>query len=86
MGLKLRYSSGTKVIHTRRKNFGSMEKALSWKPAYMQVSDLLGNSYQYRKAILSLSQNFRLPRWGKVSYRFWNAKAVRGDLSAEDKS
>ncbi|MHA4811348.1 DUF5686 and carboxypeptidase-like regulatory domain-containing protein [Flavitalea flava] len=79
LGLKLRYAPGEKVIRTRRKDFrlnGSypvLEAGF-----YMGLPNLWESNYQYHKVNMSVAQEFRIPRWGKINYRVYGGE-IFGD-------
>jgi len=78
-GLKIRYSPGVKVIRARRKEFRlAGENPVLEASFYAGIPDLLGSSYRYQKVNLQVSQEFRLPRWGKVRYNVY-AGRIFGD-------
>lgn len=78
--IKLRYAPGEKQIRTHRK----VHALKSWMPiTELRYSfgrpGVMGSEYTYDKLHLSVSQNFRIPRWGQVSYmayagRIWGEK------------
>jgi hypothetical protein len=79
LGLKLRYSPGAKVIRTKRREFRmNGEKPTLEAGFFAGLPGVMGNTYRYRKVNLSLNQDFRLPRWGKVSYKVFGGK-IFGD-------
>ena len=79
LGLKLRYSPGSKVIRTKRKEFRmNGQSPVIEAGLYTSIPDFLDNGYRYQKVNLALSQEFRIPRWGKVSYRVYGGK-IFGD-------
>lgn len=67
--IKLRYAPGEKTIRTHRK----VHALKSWLPiTELKYSaarpNIMGSEYHYDKLYLNISQNFRIPRWGQVSY------------------
>jgi hypothetical protein len=79
LGMKLRYSPGARVIRTKRREFRlNGEKPTLEASLYAGLPDVMGNSYKYQKLNLAITQEFRLPRWGKVSYRVFGGK-IFGD-------
>jgi len=75
LGLKLRYSPGVKVIRTRRKEFRlAGENPVLELGFYAGIPHLLESSYRYQKLNLQVSQDFRIPRWGKLSYKIYGGK------------
>jgi hypothetical protein len=79
LGLKLRYSPGARVVRTKRKEFRlSGENPTLEAGLFAGLPNVMGNSYQYQKLTLALTQNFRIPRWGKVNYRVFGGK-IFGD-------
>jgi hypothetical protein len=81
VGLKLRYSPGARVIHTRRKDFRLKDNKPTLEAGlYAGIPNVWGNIYQYQKLNLSVSQEFPLPRWGKVSYRVYGGRIFGGSL------
>jgi hypothetical protein len=79
LGLRLRYSPGGKIIHTRRKElrFNGQSPVLE-AGFYAGIPGFLESNYQYQKLIMMISQDFRIPRWGKISYRVYGGK-IFGD-------
>ena len=74
-GLKLRYAPGGKTLRTRRKVFRmNGAKPVLEAGFYAGIPKFLDNSYRYQKVNLSVSQDFRIPRWGKVEYRVYGGK------------
>jgi hypothetical protein len=79
IGLKLRYAPGEKTLATHRKVY----KLKSTNPVYelkyaMGLPNITNSDYRYRKLTASVSQNFRIPRWGKVNYFVYGGK-IFGD-------
>jgi hypothetical protein len=79
IGLKLRYSPGVRVIHTKRKDFRlTGENPVIEAGFYAGIPNFLGDGYRYQKVNLSLAQSVRIPRWGKVDYRVYGGR-IYGD-------
>jgi hypothetical protein len=74
-GLKLRYAPGGRTLRTRRKVFHmNGSKPVFEAGLYAGIPNFLENSYRYQKVDLSISQDFHIPRWGKVDYRVYGGK------------
>lgn len=72
---KLRYAPGEKSINTFRKKF----RVRSDQPVYelrlgKSVPDIYNGEYNSFKATLSIKQQFRIPRFGQVSYFAYGGK------------
>jgi len=70
MGLKLRYAPEENKVTTFRKKFRFSGSHPVFEARYaFGVPGLLGGKYRYQKVNTMVTQNFRIPRWGKVIYR-----------------
>jgi uncharacterized protein DUF5686/carboxypeptidase-like protein len=75
LGLRLRYAPGESKVETFRKDIRFKSSNPIFEARYaMGVPDLLGGKYQYQKASVMITQQFRIPRWGNVSYRTYAGK------------
>jgi hypothetical protein len=78
-GLKIRYSPGVRVIHTKRKDFRLHgENPVIEAGVYAGIPNFLGDGYRYQKLNLALTQSVRIPRWGKIDYRVYGGR-IFGD-------
>lgn len=79
IGLKLRYAPGEKSIATHRKTFRLKGTHPVFELRYAKgIPDITGSDYSYQKLSASISQNFRIPRWGKINYFVYSGK-IWGD-------
>jgi hypothetical protein len=79
VGLKLRYAPGEKTVATHRKVYKLKGTNPIYELKYAQgIPGITGSDYSYQKASASISQNFRIPRWGKVNYYLYGGK-IWGD-------
>lgn len=74
-GLKFRYAPGEKKIATRNKSF----RIKSNLPVFevelaAAVPGVLQSEYTYQKTTANISQTFRIPRWGQISYMGYAGK------------
>lgn len=81
LGLKLRYAPGEKSISTHRKTY----KLRGFNPVYelkyaMGIPNVFKSDYNYHKLSASISQKFRIPRWGDVNYYVYSGKIFDGPL------
>ncbi|HEX9512515.1 MAG TPA: DUF5686 family protein [Puia sp.] len=75
LGLKLRYSPGGRIIRTRRKEIRlNGESPVLEAGFYAGVPNLLEYGYRYQKVNMAVSQDFRIPRWGKVHYQIYGGR------------
>ncbi|MBS1665657.1 MAG: carboxypeptidase-like regulatory domain-containing protein [Bacteroidetes bacterium] len=80
-GLKLRYAPGENKVSTFRKNIRFTGSHPVFETRYaVGIPGLLGGRYSYQKASASITQNFRLPRWGKIDYRVYGGKVFSNAL------
>ena len=75
LGWKFRYAPGEKTIDRHRKSI----KVKSNQPVFvlrtaLGIKDFLGSNYQYVRTGLQISQNTRLPRWGRLNYMVYGGK------------
>lgn len=80
-GLKLRYAPGEKSITTHRKNY----RLKGSKPIYelnyaTGIPGITRSNYSYQKIRASITQTFRIPRWGKVNYYIYGGTIWGGPL------
>jgi len=80
LGLKLRYAPGEKKITTHRRDIRIKGSAPVFELRYAQGLGIMGGGYEYKKALASISQNFRVPRWGKISYNVYGGKIFNGPM------
>lgn len=74
-GLKLRFAPNEKTIRTKRRDFkiGGENPAFNLG-LFAAVPNILGSGYRYRKVTVSMEQNLRLPRWGRLKYELYAGK------------
>ncbi|MCW3107522.1 MAG: hypothetical protein JWQ09_2028 [Segetibacter sp.] len=81
LGLKLRYAPGEKSIATHRKTYRLKGLNPVFELRYATgIPGITGSDYSYQKLSGSVSQNFRIPRWGKVNYYVYGGKIFGGPL------
>ncbi len=75
VGIKFRYAPGERTFARHRKEvkLKSSLPVLEIRPAW-GVQDFLKSDYQYLRVGVNLSQNARIPRWGKLSYLLYAGK------------
>ncbi len=67
--LKFRYAPGEKEIETKRRTLHLKGLAPIFEFKYEQaLPNIFASEYNYKKISASVSQTFRLPRWGEISY------------------
>ncbi|MCW3113287.1 MAG: hypothetical protein JWR18_1683 [Segetibacter sp.] len=81
LGLKLRYAPGEKSITTHRRT----HRLKGFNPVYelkfaTGIPGITGSDYRYEKLTSSISQKFRIPRWGNVNYYIYGGKIFGGPL------
>ncbi len=77
--IKARYAAGEKTIHGHRKDRRLRGNQPVTELVYSTGSSgILGSQYNYQKLSASVSQRFRMPRWGQVSYMIYGGK-IFGD-------
>jgi hypothetical protein len=75
LGIRLRYAPGENKLVTSRKEFHFSGSNPVLEARYsLGLPGVAGGKYSYQKAGLVISQNFRIPRWGKISYRAYAGK------------
>jgi hypothetical protein len=75
MGLRFRYAPGENKVTTFRKSYRFAGSNPVFEARYaMGIPDILGGKYQYKKASVMVTQDFRIPRWGKLNYRAYAGK------------
>lgn len=73
--MKARYAPGEKTIHGHRKDRRIRSDQPITELVYTAgASGILGSQYDYQKLSASISQRFRIPRWGQVSYMLYGGK------------
>lgn len=81
LGLKLRYAPGENKVSTFRKNIRFTGSHPVFETRYaLGIPGLFGGKYSYQKVSAMVTQNFRLPRWGKVDYRVYGGKVFSNAL------
>jgi hypothetical protein len=81
LGVKLRFAPGEKKISTHRRDIRIKGSTPVFELRYLQgIKNMLGGDYQYHKTIASVTQNFRLPRWGKINYMLYGGKIFNGPM------
>lgn len=75
MGIKIRYAPGEKQIRTHRK----VHTLKSWLPVTeLRYSfarpGILNSEYRFDRLNLNISQRFRIPRWGQISYMAYGGR------------
>src|SRR5258708_29550797 len=74
-GVKLVYSPGGRIVRTRRKEIRlNGESPVLEAGFYAGVPNLLEYGYRYQKVNMAVSQDFRIPRWGKVHYQIYGGR------------
>ena len=75
LGLKLRYAPGERTLSRHRKEikFKGNQPILEVRAAW-GIQNILQSDYQYLRAGVNITQNTRLPRWGKISYMLYAGK------------
>lgn len=78
-GIQFRYAPGEKNIesHRRQRHIKSNLPVTELSYTFAE-SGVLGSDYHYQKLSLNMSQRFRIPRWGQVSYMTYFGK-IWGD-------
>lgn len=74
--IKFRYAPGEKEIERRRNKSIRIKSNLpvfELKYSYA-FPNLFRSQYQYHKLTASVSQSFRIPRWGKIDYMVYGGK------------
>ncbi|MDQ6812433.1 MAG: DUF5686 family protein, partial [Bacteroidota bacterium] len=80
-GLKLRYAPGEKSIATHRKTYRLKGVNPIFELKYaVGIPGIAGSDYSYEKLSTSISQKFRIPRWGNVSYYVYGGEIFGGPL------
>jgi len=75
VGINLRYAPGEKKIDTYRKDYRYRGNTPVFEMTYARgIPGIFGSMYRYDKMLGQVSQIFRLPRWGTVSYRAYAGK------------
>ncbi|HEY4966757.1 MAG TPA: DUF5686 family protein, partial [Puia sp.] len=76
-GINLRYAADEKKISTYRKDyrFAGSEPVLELDWA-RGIPGVFGSMYQYNRIFAQVSQKFRIPRWGSVSYRVYGGRIM----------
>ncbi|WP_158267041.1 DUF5686 and carboxypeptidase-like regulatory domain-containing protein [Chitinophaga niastensis] len=73
--LKLRYAPGEREIRTFRKTRRLRSNLPVTELTYaLAPSGILDSKYNYQKISVSVSQQFRIPRWGQVNYMVYAGK------------
>lgn len=80
LGIKLRYAPGEKKIETHRRDIRIKGSAPIFELRFIEGLNILGGGYEYKKTLGSVSQNFRLPRWGKINYTVYGGKIFNGPM------
>jgi hypothetical protein len=81
LGLKLRYAPGEKTIATHRKTFRLKGSNPVFELKFASgIPGIKGSDYSYQKLSTSISQKFRIPRWGNVNYYLYGGKILGGPL------
>ena len=81
LGIKLRYAPGEKSVSTHRKTY----RLKGFNPVYelkytTGIQGVFNSDYNYQKLSGSISQKFRLPRWGNINYYVYGGKIFNGPL------
>jgi len=75
LGIRLRYAPGENKVITARKEIRFAGSDPVFEARYSRgLPDVMGGKYAYQKVNVSVTQDFRIPRWGKVSYRAYAGK------------
>ena len=75
LGWKFRYAPGERTITRHRKTI----QVKGNQPVFvlrtaLGIENFLGSNYQYIRTGLQISQNARIPRWGKLNYMVYGGK------------
>ncbi len=75
LGMKLRYAPGERTLARHRKElkFKSNLPVFELRGA-AGVSGFLASDYKYQRLGFNISQNTRIPRWGKINYMVYGGK------------
>lgn len=80
-GINIKYSPGRKRIKMRRREIDLHGDHPVIEARYaMGLKNVLSSEYAYSKVFTMLSQNFRIPRWGKINYSIYGGKVFGGAL------
>ncbi|HZE85168.1 MAG TPA: DUF5686 family protein, partial [Puia sp.] len=81
LGIRLRYAPGENKLVTARKEFHFPGSNPVFEARYSRgLSGVMGGKYAYDKVSVAVTQDFRIPRWGKVSYRTYAGKIFSNAL------
>lgn len=75
LGVRLRYAPGERTFARHRKeirlksNMPVFEARTAWS-----IESLFGSNYQYLRVGANISQNARIPRWGKLNYMLYGGQ------------
>ena len=79
--VRVRYAPGEKKIVTHRKDLRIRGDMPVMEARYAQgVPYMFGGGYDYKKISGSVTQNFRLARWGKINYMVYAGKYFSGPM------
>lgn len=77
LGLTIRYAPGEKQIQTHRKTRTLRSNLPVTELKYVAaVTGIFGSEYRYHKLNLNISQRFRIPRWGQISYTAYGGRLI----------
>jgi len=81
LGIRLRYAPGENKLVTARKEFHFPGSNPIFEARYSRgLPGVMGGKYAYQKLSVAVTQDFRIPRWGKVSYRAYAGKIFSNAL------
>jgi hypothetical protein len=75
LGIKFRYAPGERTLSRHRKTITlkSNLPVFELRPAW-GVKNVLGSDYQYLRLSANITEQVRIPRWGKLSYMLYGGK------------
>ncbi|RFM28030.1 DUF5686 and carboxypeptidase-like regulatory domain-containing protein [Deminuibacter soli] len=74
-GVLFRYAPGEKTIFTHRNQHKLKSNLPVTELSYsFAIPDMMRSEYHYQKIGINISQQFRLPRWGQVTYMAYGGK------------
>ncbi|MBN9297177.1 MAG: carboxypeptidase-like regulatory domain-containing protein [Filimonas sp.] len=79
VGIKMRYAPGERVIQTHRKQRNIRSNLPVAEISFAtSLPNVLGGEYRYQKIGINISERFRIPRWGQITYMAYAGK-IFGD-------
>lgn len=81
IGVNIRYAPNEKNLRSKRKTFRLHNGSPVFEAAFaVGIPKIMESNYSYQRLNLSISQQCRIPAWGKINYQLYGGKIFGNSL------